>query len=346
VTVTGDHAGPLATQIMTRFNIIQARNLFRSSLLSPRINPTSIGRFTMPDTVVSIQSKRFSSGKWNYASQAPYDNNLPTSLSIITWNIDFAAPEAARRLTAALDYLRYHVFPEHKEGKPPHCLILLQEININAFDTLLAHPWVQEWFKVVPGSPEAGWRRGASYGTVTLVHAPLANSVCVHFEDSYMARNALVTDITVGGGAAEYPAPRILRVINTHLESLPLGTRTRISQMCVIGELLKEEGLLGGITCGDMNAIAPSDATLPEQNGLSDAWEENRREEEEEGTTWGYQPVTRFPPGRLDKILYTESDAFDVKEVRRIAVGLKMPAGEWVSDHYGLACHVGIRESR
>jgi len=93
-----------------------------------------------------------------------------------------------------------------------------------------------------------------------------------------------------------------------------------------------------------MNAIAPSDATLPEQNGLSDAWEEHRRDEEEDGTTWGYQPVTRFSPGRLDKILYTESDAFDVKDVRRIAVGLEMPGGEWVSDHYGLACHVGIRE--
>ena len=171
----------------------------------------------MSDVVVSIQAKRFSSGsgKWNFTPQAPHDNSLPTSLSIITWNIDFARPEAARRLTAALDYLRYHAFPENKGGKPPHCLILLQEININAFNTLLAHPWVREWFKVVPASPEAG--------------------------------------------------------------------RT-----------------LGNTT-----------------NGMG----------KKKRATWGYQPVTRYPPGRLDKILYTESDAFDVRDVRRIAVGLKMPGG-------------------
>src|SRR6266567_6622171 len=184
---------------MTRLSIIQkATNLVRSSLLSPpHSTPTSIGRFTMTDAVVSIQAKRFSSGSsnWNFAPQALYDNSLPTSLSIITWNIDFATPEAARRLTAALDYIRYHAFPEHQGGKPPPCLILLQEINIDVFNTLLAHPWVREWFKVVPASPEAGWPRGATYGTITLVHAPLANSVCVHYEDSYMGRNALTTDI-------------------------------------------------------------------------------------------------------------------------------------------------------
>jgi len=299
----------------------------------------------MPDTVVPTQAKRFSSGKWNFAPQVPYDDSLPTSLFIITWNVDFATPKPAMRLTAALDYLRYHAFPEHKGGKPPHCLILLQEVKIDAFNTLLAHPWVREWFKVVPGNPEAVWPRGATYGTVTLVHAPLANSVYVHYEESIMGRSALVTNITVGG-AAERHAPRILRVINTHLESLPIGTPMRITQMGVIAGLLKEAGILGGIACGDMNAIAPSDATLPEQNGLSDAWEHKQDEEEEEGTTWGSEPVTIFPPGRLDKILYTESDAFDVKDVQRIAVGLEMPGGEWVSDHYGLACHVGVRQAR
>lgn len=303
----------------------------------------------MPDAVVSIQAKRFSSGQWQYAPQSPYDNSLPTSLNLITWNVDFATPEANRRLTAALDYLQFHAFPEHRGGKPPHCLILLQEINIDAFNTLLAHPWVREWFRVVPGSAEAGWPKGATYGTVTLVHAPLVNSACVHFEESWMGRNALVTDIALGGGggsAAAENRARVLRVVNTHLESLPMGTPMRVAQMGVIGEMLKEAGwVVGGIVGGDMNAISPSDATLAEQNGLLDAWEHARADgEEEAGTTWGYQPTNRFPPGRLDKILYTESDAFDVKDVRRVAVGLRMPGGDWVSDHYGLACRVGIKQ--
>lgn len=159
-----------------------------------------------------------------------------------------------------------------------------------------------------------------------------------------MGRSALVTDITLGGGSAAENRGRILRVVNTHLESLLAGTPLRVAQMNVIGGMLKETGrVVGGIVAGDMNAIAPSDATLAEQNGLLDAWEHGRREGEEEGTTWGYQPRNRFPPGRLDKILYTESDAFEVKDVRRVAVGLKMPGGDWVSDHYGLACRVEIR---
>lgn len=322
-----------------------AKNLFRSSLLPPRSIPTSVGRPTMSDTAVSIQANRFSSGQWKYALQAHYDNSLPTSLTLITWNVDFATPEADRRLTAALDYLQLHAFPGYRGGRPPNCLILLQEIHIDAFDTLLTHPWVREWFRVVPGSPEAGWANGAMYGTVTLVHAPLANSACVHFEESWMGRSALVTDITLGGGSAAESRARVLRVVNTHLESLPAGTPRRVAQMGVIGRMLKEAGrLVGGIVAGDMNAIAPSDAMLAEQNGLLDAWEHGRAEgEDDEGTTWGYQPRSRFPPGRLDKILYTESDAFEVTDVRRFAVGLKMLGGDWVSDHYGLACRVEIR---
>jgi len=53
----------------------------------------------------------------------------------------------------------------------------------------------------------------------------------------------------------------------------------------VIAELLEEAGMLvGGVVCGDMNAIAPSDETLAEENGLMDAWKHERREgEDEEG---------------------------------------------------------------
>jgi tyrosyl-DNA phosphodiesterase 2 len=115
---------------------------------------------------------------------------------------------------------------------------------------------------------------------------------------------------------------------------------------------------VGGIVGGDMNAIAPSDEALAEENGLADAWERTRRErgrgkgrgrgrggEEEDGTTWGYQPRSRFPPGRLDKILYTERDGLEVRDVRRLGVGLRMPGGAWVSDHYGLVCKVEAQQT-
>jgi len=276
--------------------------------------------------------------------------------------------DAPMRLAAALDYLQLYAFPAYEGWQPPRCLILLQEVERDAFLALLAHPWVQAWFMVVPGSPQEGWPQGGShrYGTVTLIarSVMLASSACVHFKESQMGRNALATDVLLGGAE---PHARVLRVINTHLESLPAGARRRAAQLNVIARLLRSGGtepaFVGGIVCGDMNAIALSDATLPEQNGLLDAWEEQRRrhrrhtwsrwvglegeDEVEEGMTWGYQPRCEFPPGRLDKILYTDSDAFEMKGIRRLGIELRVstPDGrmDWVSDHYGLLCNVEAR---
>jgi len=318
----------------------------------------------MPDAIVPIQavvySRQLFSRQWKSIS---YDDDaqhvvedLPTSLTLITWNVDFANEYASQRLTAALDYLRDNAFPEHKGAGPPPCIILLQEIQNTAFNTLLVHPWVKDWFMVVPGKPEEGWPRGARYGTATLVRNIdwLAESTCVHFGESQMGRNALVTDVLLKGssGRGAEPRARLLRVVNTHLESLPMGAPNRVVQLGVIAGLLRDaEG--GGIVGGDMNAIGPSDVTLAAQNGLLDAWEEQRRdrdwregpmeEDEEDGITWGYQPPCKYPPGRLDKILYTESDAFEVKGIRRLGIGLRTPYDDWVSDHYALLCRVEAR---
>jgi len=321
----------------------------------------------MPDAIVPIRAVQFSrqhlSRQWrpvhHDADAQTAVGNLPTSLTLITWNVDFSKDFAAQRLTAALDYLRDETFAEYKTAELPFCIILLQEIEIGTFNVLLAHPWVREWFMVVPGRPGDGWPRGAWYGTATLVRKGnwLARSTCVHFGESQMGRNALVTDVMLRGGSpGAEPHSRLLRVVNTHLESLPEGAPSRVVQLGVITELLGEVEA-GGIVGGDMNAITPSDATLTAQNGLLDAWEEDQQrrdrgwregseEEDDSGMTWGYQPRCKFPPGRLDKILYTESDAFEVKGIRRLGIGLTMPYyGGWVSDHYGLSCRVEFRQT-
>src|SRR6266404_2144015 len=225
----------------------------------------------MSDAIVPSRAIWFtSSGQWEYAPPAPYNSkasyaadSLPTFISLVTWNIDFTAPDPQPRLKAALDYLQFHAFPQFGGGQPPPCLILLQEIYAEAFVTLLAHPWVRAWFMVVPGSAEDGWPQYAFYGTVTLVSrsAPLTRSICTHFGESRMSRNALVTDVVLGGTE---PHARVLRVVNTHLESLPVGTPRRVVQMRVIAGLLKDASVSDGIVCGDMNAIAPSDETLAE----------------------------------------------------------------------------------
>ncbi|KAH9068403.1 hypothetical protein EDB83DRAFT_2518752 [Lactarius deliciosus] len=244
----------------------------------------------MTDSIIPIQAIWFTtSGQWEYAPPAPYDSKasyaadtLPTSLSLVTWNVDFAAPHPKPRLKAALDYIQFHAFPQFNGGQPPPCLILLQEIKAEAFDVLLAHPWIRAWFMVVPGSAEDGWPRYAGYGTVTLVarSAPLTGSLCVHFAESRMWRNALVTDVVLGGAE---PHAYILRVANTHLESLPEGTSAA-----------------RGADEGDRRPAEGREGVRWDPNGLLDAWEQ-RQNRDEDSTTWGYQPRSRFPPGRLDR---------------------------------------------
>jgi hypothetical protein len=122
----------------------------------------------------------------------------------------------------------------------------------------------------------------------------------------------------------------VLQVVNTHLKSLSMGTPMHVAHMGVIGEMLKEAGwVVGRIVGGDMNTILPSDATLMSRTGYWTLGSTGRTWARV--TMWGYQPTNRFPLGtsRLDKILYMESDAFDIKDVRRVVVGLKMPDAGW-----------------
>ncbi|RXW22847.1 hypothetical protein EST38_g3013 [Candolleomyces aberdarensis] len=144
-----------------------------------------------------------------------------------------------------------------------------------------------------------------------------------------------------------------IRIGNTHLESLAgHGDRVRPKQVESISSFLSCQGISGGLAGGDMNAISPSDAQLAGKNGLNDAWivlqksrseaedaEGGKAQEEDDtlGHTWGYQPLTVFPPGRLDKVLY--SGCLKVESMERVGVAL-MANSSWVSDHYGLFVRV------
>lgn len=189
------------------------------------------------------------------------------------------------------------------------------------------------------------------YFTLTLMtrDIPIRSVRRVPFRMSRMQRDVLFVDIAREGG--------VLRVGNTHLESLPEpGVMLRPMQLGVIAGLLKEEAV--GVVAGDMNAICPEDDGIAEKVGLQDAWQTTRVEEAEDevGNTWGYQPRCRFAPGRLDKILFTGNVRFD-EGVKRVGVGLEYepPAGEeglgrdgkqWVSDHYGLMVKLGVEEGK
>lgn len=253
-----------------------------------------------------------------------------TPLHFTTWNIDFCRPFPDLRLRAILDRLPVPTGPS---------ILLLQELDDTALPVLLSHPLIRAHFTVITNTP-------GSYTTATLLsHSiPVCAVQRVEYPDSCMSRDCLAVDIPVPGG--------VLRIANTHLESLPNFSKQRAAQMEIMGDVCKEEGVVAAVCGGDMNAIRESDEGLPGRCGLGDVWEMQQEERGEEretevGMTWGYQPRCKFPVGRLDKVLYRGKVKFlkdeEGRYIKTVGAGWKYEIGEgetwdseWVSDHYGL----------
>lgn len=285
------------------------------------------------------------------ANTAPAPPFEVSTLSLITWNIDFSAPLPILRLKTLLSHLEQLLSLPLNTQRPPTAIILLQEFHKTCFDTLLSHPFVRALYNVTDISP-ASWPSGSNYGTVTLIPKFLAVSSVFRtvFPNSVMGRDALYVDVRLPPHATAESPNITIRIANTHLESLPgHGDRARPAQLKTIAQFLSSPGIYGGIVGGDMNAVSPSDFDLPDRVGLSDPWGltkvASQEQEEIERTrhTWGHQPPSRFQARRLDKIL--TGGNVKIVEMRKIGVGLKFSAGSggdsedqeaWVSDHCGL----------
>lgn len=315
--------------------------------LSPAPLPVAVrGRPEMSlDVPRPLRAVRYSSHKRRWMQTSNCANGIrepmPSWMRLASWNVDFAAKNPKKRLVAALAYIQREVFGcRMPSERPDPCCILLQEVSVSAFTTILTNEWVQRYFVVVPSSTDK-WPYSATYGTVTLVSrtVPVSNAFTIDFGNSQMRRNALFVDVKLCVPVSPH-MPQLsdgivtVRIANTHLESLPAGEQARPLQMRLIAESLQEYDLRGGVVAGDMNAIGPSDMTLPEECGLIDAWPNG--DDDEAGLTWGYQPRNQYPPGRLDKVLFTTRGGFEVEVPERFGVGGRTESGEWISDHFGL----------
>jgi tyrosyl-DNA phosphodiesterase 2 len=300
---------------------------------------------------------------------------VPSTFAILIWNIDFSRDLAVHRPKTVLNHIQNILTPGPNTPLPPPTLILIQEFSTLCFQALLSHPFVRTTYDVTDISSSA-WPRQGRYGTVTLIPKSISSNLSVFrtpFPNSKMGRDALYVDFEFSQPGSDptdsEPRTIIIRVANTHLESLPgHGDVARPVQLRSVSQQLTCSSIHGGIVCGDMNAISPSDFDLPEQFGLSDAWDHNmmppvetpsvsegepesgspptnQEASQADGHTWGYQPRSRYSPGRLDKILFV--GGLRVEEVKRVGVGLeyKRPPGLqlgpkgrkiWASDHYGL----------
>ncbi|KAJ7650245.1 hypothetical protein FB45DRAFT_887415 [Roridomyces roridus] len=188
------------------------------------------------------------------------------------------------------------------------------------------------------------WPDSARYGNVTLVEKsiPVQDAHILEFGLSSMQRTGVIVDLRLGApDPHEYDV--ILRVVNTHLESLPAGDQVRPQQLQLLSKFLKGPGVRGGLIAGDMNPIGAQDAGAPAALGLRDAW--RKGDNDKSGFTWGEQPECEYPAARFDKILYLPRRGYRVDEPRRIGFGLKMSnerGSLWCSDHAGLWTKVHV----
>jgi len=289
---------------------------------------------TSQSVLKGLKPCRFRASKAEWRHISSHDTGLdapgPSTIRIVTWNVQYETPEPILRMRTILNYLSTAILQSTPTGTPEPCCILLQEVNRKAFVEIRQHQWVQEHFTIVPVSADK-WPAGAQYGNVSLVSRSIAVASAnqLEFSMSRMGRTGLAVDIKLTGPSRDV----MLRVINTHLESLPIGAPARPRQMALLAGLLKAEGIGGGVIAGDMNAISRSDMTLVADIGLRDTW--RRGDSDPEGFTWGFQPQEPFPPCRMDKVVYLPRKAYQLDQPERIGVGLATGT-MWTSDHFGL----------
>ena len=208
----------------------------------------------------------------------------------------------------------------------------------------------QSWIRsdyIVTDIDDKYWESGY-YGTTTLV--PLSMAVKkvfrVHYSATKMERDGLFVDVDVGDG-------RMLRVCNSHLESLVADPPLRPRQVETAAEWMREGTVYGAVMGGDFNAIQDFDRVLHGKNGLRDAYlEMGGAEDVEEGYTWGQMAAVKqremFGCSRMDKLFYCGNvrvvgfERFglgvkvDDEEVVRSLMEEEGMEGGWVTDHAGV----------
>jgi tyrosyl-DNA phosphodiesterase 2 len=223
-------------------------------------------------------------------------------------------------------------------------IIFFQELSRDAFLLLLDEPEIRRgWFL---SDADGVLPAGQSFQTITLLskarfQSPKPGPVWRVKYPSRFARNALCCDVFVPRPVGSADDNVRLRLINVHLDSLPIQPSLRPQQISIAAAMLRSAGR--GIVAGDFNPVLPADETLVEENGLVDAWLALRPDDP--GFTWGVDGKEPFPPNRMDKVV---SLGLRVQHVEILSPGYinKSDHGDhgadgdtiaW-SDHSGLRC--------
>ncbi|KAH7040701.1 uncharacterized protein B0I36DRAFT_235191 [Microdochium trichocladiopsis] len=299
-----------------------------------------------------------------------------SKIALYAWNVDFMLPFAEARMTAALGHLETLISPtlsaaaaaaaaQTPTGGGRGVVIFLQECTEPDLLTIAGNPWVRDNF-VVTDLDNANWASGY-YGTTTLVDRKLAAAAglaaCfrVHYSKTRMERDVLFVDIDI--------TAKILRVGNTHLESMALEPAYRPPQVELAARYMKGgDGAAGteadktvhaALLAGDFNAVQEFDRTLHADNGLKDAYIElGGKEDTQDGYTWGQQAATvlreRYGCSRMDKV-YFHGNGLQLNKFERFGADVELQDEEqrrelvdlgfdkpWITDHLGVVAEFDI----
>lgn len=347
----------------------------------------------------------FENDAWNVISSSTTSSRsaetLPSHVRLISWNIDAMVSFGPARMGRALEHLEELRLSTVNSTAAP-LIIFLQEMTGSDLKLIQEAPWVREHFYITDRS-HLYWE-GDFYGTTTLIdkRAHIERAFRVHYEKTRMHRDGLFVDIAIepkvsktgeqhhepttdtpGASDKTEMQPKILRLCNTHLESLLSIPPIRPTQLKTASKFLHPpiEGEISAtlpapyasILAGDLNAFAPEDLTMVPSNNLKDAYLTlGGQEDTEAGYTWGMHPrhpsrPSRYPHGRFDKMLYC--GGIKPENLEKIGIGLKVDVAkmwaaqrmandevgsdsddepfeqwEWVTDHLGLMADFTLLE--
>lgn len=233
------------------------------------------------------------SGTWTSTSttQTPavtYSEPLinPKVIRLISWNIDVLVPFAEERMSAALQYLEKLVTSTPADVP---VVLFLQEMGISDLEQIRDSKWIHERFNIT----ELDGRHWLSpfYGTTTLIDRRLhIKSVFRVPWISKFDRDGLFVDVALSGKESLDKEEKVLRLCNTHLESLVADPPVRPLQLSSASKYLQQAEVACALLAGDLNAIQPFDQSLHSENNLKDTYLALGGEENSDnGYTWGYQ---------------------------------------------------------
>lgn len=292
-----------------------------------------------------FESTKGNDGNWHAID--PSSGNKPTaatkpikSLALYSWNIDFMLPFPDSRMTAAIRHLESLVA---QQPAPTATVIFLNECLKSDLQLITSDPWIRRLFQVTD-MDGTYWQSG-HYGTTSLIDRRLPIESCfrVHYSKTRMERDGLFVD-------AKMNDSQIVRLCNTHLESLAFDPPFRPPQMRICSEYMHDSAVQGAILAGDLNAIQDFDKHLHSDNGLKDAYLElgGREDDAESGHTWGQQAATvqreRFGTSRMDKVYFC--GGVECKMFERFGAGVEITSERereelvqlgfekpWITDH-------------